>query len=260
MDAVERDTKSFSKVVQHLVDISLSDGWTPIKTVHGVDCSYKKTEDSPYVLVKGEGTIDARIEKILEFLSVPDNMYILDPMLTDVRIVEKVDSASHVFQFKAKMPPMVTNRDFVFQSWDGMWKTDSPRIAVSVGESIVHPDAPEESGYVRGNILVSGYVATEIPDRPSQCKIVYLLQADPKGWLPVWVVNLLAGDQAMNVVRLIQYFEEHPSQEEDEQKSIAVSQEPSEMEETTNSDSVPQAKSKKRNIQYEKVQKSQKIR
>ena len=33
-------------------------------------------------------------------------------------------------------------------------------------------------------------------------QVTYVIQADPKGWLPVWLINMFAGHQGMNVARI----------------------------------------------------------
>lgn len=70
---------------------------------------------------------------------------------------------------------------------DGLWKVDSPRIAVSAVKSIIHPGAPEEPGFIRGDLLMSGYVIKEV-EGTSHCMVSYLVQADVKVLYCVWGV------------------------------------------------------------------------
>lgn len=134
----ERDAETYkSKNVRALVDVAESGGWTFLKSVQGIECFCKRTEvcthlsiglwygidlaqDNPYILVKGEGIVEVPIEQIIAFIAEPNNLYITDPMLLNVSVVEEIDQHLKVLHFKAKMPPMVTNRDFVFQEW-GKW-------------------------------------------------------------------------------------------------------------------------------------------
>mmetsp|Transcript_17022 Transcript_17022/g.42769 ORF Transcript_17022/g.42769 Transcript_17022/m.42769 type:complete len:99 (+) Transcript_17022:27-323(+) len=63
-----------------------------------------------------------------------------------------------------------------------------------------------KTGTVRGEILTSGYYGRAIPSEP-RCRVWYIVQADPKGILPKWLVNLAATKQAANVTRLAEMFQ-----------------------------------------------------
>ena len=71
---------------------------------------------------------------------------------------------------------------------------------------VVDAVAPPLEGHVRGKILVSGYYAAPNPATGGST-LYYVVQADPKGQLPMWVVNLVAPDQAQNVARLRNYLD-----------------------------------------------------
>lgn len=38
-------------------------------------------------------------------------------------------------------------------------------------------------------------------------QIIYVIQADPKGWIPKWAVNMFAWQQALNVSRIRKIIE-----------------------------------------------------
>jgi len=41
----------------------------------------------------------------------------------------------------------------------------------------------------------------------SFCQVIYVIQADPKGWIPKWAVNMFAWQQALNVARIRKIIE-----------------------------------------------------
>jgi len=75
---------------------------------------------------------------------------------------------------------------------------------LSLAQSVERLDVPEKPPFVRGTVLASGYLAKSIGQ--NRCELTYVVQVDPKGWLPKWVVNLVAVDQTDNVTRIADYF------------------------------------------------------
>ncbi len=39
-------------------------------------------------------------------------------------------------------------------------------------------------------------------DHPQRCEVSYIVQVDPKGWIPTWVVNLVSGDEPMCLAKI----------------------------------------------------------
>ena len=79
--------------------------------------------------------------------------------------------------------------------------------AVSVCKSATHPDAPEKNGftnYVRGEIFATGYYLKKTGQ--GKCHLTFIVQADPKGWIPTLVTEAVAADQADNVKRIMKHF------------------------------------------------------
>jgi len=109
-----------------------------------------------------------------------------------------------------KLPSsVIKDRDFV---WDQLVYRAPNGSVIVVAQSVDENDvkvnalAPVEPGHVRGSILVSGYYA--VPNaRTGGSTVYYAVQVDPKGALPMWVVNLVAPDQAQNVARLRDYLD-----------------------------------------------------
>ena len=110
---------------------------------------------------------------------------------------------------RSGFPSVVPDRDFVWDQVALRLPTGSVLIAgksVDVfGEDEV---VPVSKGHVRGAVLTSGYyVAPESAAEGRGSKIAFVVQADPKGSLPAWVVNFVAPKQAHNVTRLRKFLD-----------------------------------------------------
>ncbi len=97
------------------------------------------------------------------------------------------------------MPPLISDRDFCW------WSVDhnlADGTYVTAAKSLVTAECGPESYHVRGEIRASGYVVEPhgVKDQPagSHSKVTYVVQTNPGGWLPAWVVNIVAASQAYN--------------------------------------------------------------
>jgi START domain len=203
--------------------------WVPMK-----QGKWKELDQQMYYR-KGPGAIHlargdiqgvkASAAEVVEFLQDFESLRIIDPMLItkgkDVSpgMIHRFDK-DHVFNCgRYKMPWGVSNREFAWL--DGLHvapdarREGSPvaRIVVSrtvelVGE-LADLNPAVQSGFVRGRIYCSGYIMFERADDPNLCDIVYIVLVDVAGWLPAWVVNMSAPDQALNVTRLRAHFNDN---------------------------------------------------
>ena len=106
-----------------------------------------------------------------------------------------------------KLPSIIKDRDFVWEQITMRMPDGAVLVAAqSVESGMVNALAPVADGHVRGTILVSGYYVVPNADTGGST-VYYAVQADPRGALPMWVVNLVAPDQAQNVARLRDYLD-----------------------------------------------------
>ena len=88
----------------------------------------------------------------------------------------------------------------------------------------IRDDVPEVKGVVRAEIIETGYYIRENKEAQT-CSVTYLVQIDPKGWIPVLLINAAAADQAGTVGRLKNYFDKNPVPFEEEQEEEEKQQE-----------------------------------
>ena len=145
-----------------------------------------------------------------------DSDYITKESVSDLiasvetRVLKLVDRPGHALLHGTfKLPSVVPYRDFVWDQVALRLPTGSVLIA---GKSVEEFDddevVPVSKGHVRGAVLTSGYyIAPETEAEGGGSKIAFVVQADPKGSLPAWVVNLVAPKQAHNVTRLRKFLD-----------------------------------------------------
>jgi hypothetical protein len=92
-----------NELVEHLLSVVDSPGWSFVKEVDGVKICSKDTGNDRSALVKGEAEINASPLEILALMNSPRKEW--DPMLSDWRIIEEVDPVTQVR----------------FESYHGIW-------------------------------------------------------------------------------------------------------------------------------------------
>ena len=108
------------------------------------------------------------------------------------------------------MPAIVPDRDFIWDQVALRLPTGSVLIAGKSVDDEEVSDVPSPKGHVRGSVLTSGYYITPRWSQDGEMEgsqIAFVVQADPKGALPAWVVNLVAPKQAHNVTRLRKFLD-----------------------------------------------------
>lgn len=109
-----------------------------------------------------------------------------------------------------RLPAIVPDRDFIWDQVALRLPTGSVLIAGKSVDDEEVSDVPSPKGHVRGSVLTSGYYITPRWSQDGEMEgsqIAFVVQADPKGALPAWVVNLVAPKQAHNVTRLRKFLD-----------------------------------------------------
>lgn len=163
-----------------------SSPWEKVNEKNGITIYRNSILGSSLVAVKGEGVIDASIDRIAEvLLDIPRSHEWIDYLL-ETRILQKTTEMD--FQTYARFKSsifFIKDREFVTHiKVEVFAKTKTIQItAKSIDEHKVAKDA------VRGIIRES--VMTLRALNPNQTFLSSYLHADPKGSIPHWAVNLL---------------------------------------------------------------------
>jgi len=95
---------------------------------------------------------------------------------------------------------MVTPRDFATLTAATFNKETGSAAVLS--KSIIHKSIPEEKGFVRGQLLNTGYIIEPTDGTRKQSNVTYIVQIDPKGWIPMPIVAAVSKQQPLTLARL----------------------------------------------------------
>jgi len=186
--------------------------WKFEKESKGVEIYRLIEEGEPIHKVKGKTTIpNCTVAQMLETLrTFPLCFEVSDPMFLEGSIPVNLAENSKVYNATFKMPgrPLVSDRNFVWVTLEKLLDSNS---GVSLGYTLDYNDVYTppvvSSNVVRGELKETGYYFKAVEGQENTVEMIYSVQVDVKGWLPVWVINMAAGDQAMNLYRIRKHFQ-----------------------------------------------------
>lgn len=162
--------------------------WKEIKQVDGIIVSKGKVKGSKIVAFKGQAEIKANFKSVLAVLVDMKHKTEWVDRLIESKNLEQLTKTSRVEYSLTKTPWPLNNRDFVYKAQ--IFFDKKKQIAKILINSVKHKDAPERDGVIRGELRETTYILKSISNGLSTDFTVEVL-ADPKGWVPKWVVNLV---------------------------------------------------------------------
>lgn len=184
-DAAAADLLSYAKE---------KSGWEACSDTRGVRIE-RCCRTSPHAW-RAFGTIDASLPEVVASARLVEQRPDWDPMCVEAGLVQAVDASPSAFYCVAwwvfrDALGLVSARDMcvaltVRELEPGVW--------ISACRSLPHPRCPEIESNVRGHAEVAGLLMEA--NASGGTDMTYVAVADPRGWLPPWLVNLGAGDGA----------------------------------------------------------------
>jgi len=161
--------------------------WKMISDEEGVKTYEKMEKNSGLVSFRGEIIIPAPLKKVATILSDRS----LQPEWVDSyvegKLVSQTSDYEHIEYNQTKVPWPFQNRDFLFSV---IVKANvKPPTMLIMMKSIENTSVPPVEGIVRGEIKYSYYYLKELSSVRAT-KMVVEMEVDPKGTIPLWLVNL----------------------------------------------------------------------
>lgn len=189
------EDRDFEKL-KNLIDVQ--DGWK---------LEYKK--DPTLVWTKTTELTNIKIIKLKTVFSDISPPLLFDVLLDpeyrktwDTHVVESYDVGclnpnNDLGYYAVRCPSPLKNRDFVLlRSW-----LQTVNEYLLINHSVYHDSLPPKKGFIRGISLLTGFVIRAQKDQGKGSELNYVTQCDPRGSLPIWMVNKLTQIFAPKMVK-----------------------------------------------------------
>ena len=180
------DEKGIFDDAEHQLKVDLSK-WKLISDELGVQTYEKVSSNSGLVAFRGETLISAPLKKIATILNTDSFQKDWVDSFVESKILSKKDELERIEYNQTSVPWPFQNRDFVFKSVSKL--NVRPPTALITMQSLTDPAMPPRVGIVRGEMIHSYYYLKEIPGI-NATKMVVEMEVNPKGEIPMWLVNL----------------------------------------------------------------------
>lgn len=163
--------------------------WQKIRDEDGIQVYSIAVQDTAIVKARAVAIIDAPLEKIQRLVDDFSQRPQWVPYLQHSKIIEKISPAEHIEYSLFSAPWPASNRDFVYRvQRSQQWINNQLQLSYQM-RSVEHEAIPLQPGLVRGEIFSSVYRLSVINAGQTRVELIY--HADPKGWLPNWIVNII---------------------------------------------------------------------
>jgi START domain len=171
--------------------------WVRVDEEDGIKSYTRKVPGSRVVAVRGEGIIDAPIERVISVLLDYRRSTEWIDSVEEVRLVRMLGPRDFIEYDRVATPPLIMkDRDFVSH---GQIEVDPKERMVTVSHRpTTDPAVPVNSDYVRGEL--HGSWRLKSIDAGKRTFVVTEMQADPKGGVAKWLVNLFQESWAYNTL------------------------------------------------------------
>jgi hypothetical protein len=168
--------------------------WTLMGRRDGIEIYRRDMPGSPLVVFKGEGTIEAPVWKIASILLDTKRAPEWADSLKESRVVKRLGPSEYEEYNHLGMPLILKDRDFLS---DVAIQVSNEQKTFSLAYKPTNDRDVPRTHYVRGEIEYGLFEVTSLePGRRSRLRAE--IQVDPKGAIPVWVVNFFQKSWPLN--------------------------------------------------------------
>ncbi len=179
--------------------------WTKIKDDQGILIYTADVPGSDIIKVKTEVTINAPLARIRRILDDAPRRAQWIPYLNDSKILQPISATQRLEYSRFDAPWPASDRDFVYRIRLSQERND--RLIFRM-KSEPSPLMPEQADAIRAELVESVYTLTALTPRRTRVELIF--HADLKGWLPVWIINIVQRHLPFRMLKNLRARAEHP--------------------------------------------------
>ena len=161
------------------------DGWKLSKSSDRIKAYYKKNDSSQLKRVKVETVVKASLKELVAAVKDAQNHHKWVFMNCQSEVIEESDDFNWVYSGVTDLPWPASDRDYIT-----VVKMKQNPIDYSVEiNALAAPDfIPQKEGFVRIRLIKSSWLFNPLGN--GEVHIVFKMEVDPGGNIPIWLVNL----------------------------------------------------------------------
>lgn len=162
-------------------------GWKLLKEENGISVFGSINGPSKFKSIRVACTLDGTYEKLIKILTDVPRHKEWVYKTKETKLLQTISPATIIYHSETAMPWPIENRDAVIQMV--VYKENLPRFLKVTATSM--PEAlPKQKGKIRIPSLAVTWQVTAKEE--NKIYIEYVLEVNPGGSLPAWVVNMYA--------------------------------------------------------------------
>jgi len=160
--------------------------WQTLKKVDGIQLYSSSVAGMEILKIKAIAVVDADINSVKAVIEDVAHHSDWVPYLIEARLLQQLSATEILLysRFDAVWP--ARDRDLVYRVRVSQHEDGSISYQQQSQQSSL---MPVQDDYVRANLMQGGYRLT--PVEGNQTRVEMLLHADPRGKLPLWIVNIV---------------------------------------------------------------------
>ena len=160
--------------------------WQEVETSEGIQVFSSNLSDGPIIKVKAVAVIEAGIASVREVIEDVASHADWVPYLRQSSILEKTSVREWLLYSEFDAPWPARDRDFVYRF---IISEHADGHIEYTQTSVESPAMPEQKKYVRGLLIDGQYKLVPLTENRTQVEVLFY--ADPRGSLPLWIVNIV---------------------------------------------------------------------
>jgi len=165
---------------------SSESSWKLIKDENGIKVYIYETADSDIVKAKTQTIINASLEQVKATLNDIDHRHEWVPFLKISKALSEYKNNKRIEYSHFSAPWPASDRDFVYQI--ELINSSYNKLVYKMF-SVDSDLKPDNGSYIRADLFESSYTLESLDSETTTVELVF--HADPKGWLPNWVINII---------------------------------------------------------------------